>query len=73
MSNIEEMEKQINTLTNVVITMKLQNTAIEKIRDYMRMNIDELKSQADRMARLEKQIAQVIAVDEENIKVGGTD
>jgi hypothetical protein len=67
------MEKQVDFLTKKIVELEYEGNIIDALRDYMRMNIDELKSQADRMASLEKQIAQVIAVDEENIKVGGTD
>lgn len=63
------MEKIFDQNNNILCSLTGMNLGVSS---FMRFCIDELKSQADRMARLEKQIAELIQVDEENIKVGGT-
>jgi len=63
-TNIEEMEKQVDFLTKRIVDLELEGTTAEVLRDFMRMSIDELKDQADRMARLEKAIAEMIKEDD---------
>jgi flagellar motor component MotA len=59
MSNISEMEKQVDILTSVVNGIKLQNTAVEKIRDFMRMSLDQHKDTIDQQAKIWKALAEI--------------
>ena len=64
MTNIDEMEKQVDFLTEKVSELELEGTVTDVLRDFMRMTLDELKSQADRMARIEKAMAEMIKEDD---------
>jgi len=64
MTNIDAMEKQVDFLTEKISDLELEGTVTEVLRDFMRMTLDELKSQADRMARLEKAMAEMEWVDD---------
>jgi flagellar motor component MotA len=63
-TNIEEMEKQVDFLTKRIVDLELEGTTAEVLRDFMRMSIDELKDQADRMAGIEKAMAEMQLVDD---------
>ena len=69
-SNIEKMEKvlpQISIITNEARQSKQQNLVnigIE-VSCFMDFCIDELKSQADRMAGLEKAMAEIRKIEDE--------
>ena len=63
-TNIDAMEKQVDFLTEKISELELEGTTAEVLRDFMRMTLDELKSQADRMARLEKAMAEMIKEDD---------
>ena len=64
MTNIDEMEMVVDFLTEKISELELEGTTAEVLRDFMRMTLDELKSQADRMARLEKAMAEMIREDD---------
>jgi len=64
MTNINEMEMVVDFLTEKISELELEGTTAEVLRDFMRMSIDELKDQADRMARLEKAMAELEWVDD---------
>jgi hypothetical protein len=64
MTNINEMEMVVDFLTEKISELELEGTTAEVLRDFMRMSIDELKDQADRMARLEKAMAEMIKEDD---------
>ena len=64
MTNIDEMKMVVDFLTEKISELELEGTTAEVLRDFMRMSIDELKDQADRMARLEKAIAEMIKEDD---------
>ena len=59
MSNIDEMEKQVDFLTKRIVELEIEGTITDVLRDFMRMTLDELKSQADRMAGIEKAMAEL--------------
>ena len=61
MSNIEEMEKIFDELLS---SFGNKSYFRNRIIDFMSYCIDELKSQADRMARLEKAMAEMIKEDD---------
>ena len=65
MTNINEMEMVVDFLTEKISELELEGTVTDVLRDFMRMTIDELKSQADRMARLEKSMAEMIKIEDE--------
>jgi hypothetical protein len=64
MTNIDAMEKQVDFLTEKISDLELEGTTAEVLRDFMRMTLDELKSQADRMASIEKAMAELIKEDD---------
>ncbi len=66
-TNIDEMEKQVDFLTEKVSELELEGTVTDVLRDFMRMTMDELKSQADRMAGIEKAMAEVIKVEDDYV------
>lgn len=67
MSNIEEMEKQVDNLSRVIISRlfgREHSNTINMIRDFMQMSLDQHKDTIDRMARLEKAIAELLKKEE---------
>ena len=64
MTNIDEMKMVVDFLTEKISELELEGTTAEVLRDFMRMSIDELKSQADCMARIEKAMAELKWVDD---------
>jgi hypothetical protein len=49
MTNIDEMKMVVDFLTEKISELELEGTTAEVLRDFMRMTLDELKSQSDRM------------------------
>jgi flagellar motor component MotA len=67
---IDEMEKQdeqFDFLAKRIVELELEGTITDMLRNFMRMTMDELKSQADRMARIEKAMAEVIKVEDDYV------
>jgi hypothetical protein len=59
MTNINEMEKQVDFLTEKISELELEGTTADVLRDFMRMTIDELKDLHEENCKLRKVLAEL--------------